>query len=250
MTRNVTNLGDELAQHGGVQRVVIRLLKPAPHAMTGFRAATPQATQPLASPQLPFNPSNSPSVAPKLPLPHPPMIWLLWGLPRLRHLSPAPWAAGPPLTSCPVMSRLRAPAFCSSRSAESNRSWERPTVAMAPMVPTCSGSTKGVTSKGRTMGLPSRKRTAWGCGGRGGKSSRASVGRWLHQRTRAPTHHPPQDATCRPASLLSLCAMLPPGMPFQLLSRQLPCSLRNLPGHRGLRRQQTPSSGLTGRHLH
>lgn len=32
MIRNVTNLGDDLAQHRGVQQVVIRLLKSVPHA--------------------------------------------------------------------------------------------------------------------------------------------------------------------------------------------------------------------------
>ena len=168
--------------------------------MTGFRAATPQARPPLASPPTPSNPSNSHPVAPKLQLPHPPMIWPQHCLPRLGHrarVPHVPWAAGPALTSCPVMSRLSAPAFCSSRMAESNRSWERPTVAMAPLVPTCCGSTKGVVSTGRTMGLLRRKRTACGVGGeKGENSSGASIGRQLHGRSWAVRCHPTQDAAC------------------------------------------------------
>lgn len=148
--------------------------------MTGFRAATPQARPPLASPKLPFNPSNSHPVAPKCQPPHPPPVGPQWALPWLGHtvrLPHVPQAAGPALTSCPVMSMLRAPAFCISSRAESNRSWERPTVAMALLVPTCSGSVKGVAFTGRTIGLPSRKRTAYGEVGERETSSGASVGR-------------------------------------------------------------------------
>ena len=140
--------------------------------MTGFRTVTPQARPPRLPTPTPLsnphptplsNPSNSHPVAPKLQLPHPPRIWPQQGLPRLgdRALLPrVPRVAGPALTSCAVTSRLSAPAFCISMMTESNRSWERPTVAMAPLVPMCCGSTKGVESTGRAMGLPSRKRTA------------------------------------------------------------------------------------------
>ena len=196
MTRNITHLGDELAQHRGVQRVVTRILKSTPNTWQVLEQSLPKPDHLLSPhPTHLSNLSNSHPVAPKLQLPHLPRIWPLQGLPRLsnRALLPhVPRAAGPALTSCAVTSRLSAPAFCSSMMAESNRSWESPTVAMAPLVPTCCGSTKGVVSTGRTMGLPSRKRTACRIGSEEEENrSRASIGRRLHGRSWAVRCHPP-----------------------------------------------------------
>lgn len=243
MTRNVTNLGNELAQHGGVQQVVIGLLKSAPHAMKAFRAAAPQARPQLASQQCPRNPSNSPPVTLKLQPPHPPMVWPLWGLPRLGHrtcLPHVPPAAGLALTNCPVMSRLRVPAFCNSRRAESNRSWERPTVAMAPLVPTCSGSIKGVAFTGRMMGLPRRKRTAYEGGQR--RKQAADISREMVPSQNLGTEMPPtpRRRMSKPHTWNAVPGLLPSTPPLSEAFRRT----------QGLQRQPASSSGTTRTHLH
>lgn len=67
MNKNVTYLRDELAQHGGVQRIVLGILKSAP-IMAEFEAVS-QARPPLGlMGRVPYPrvPSNSHPVAPTL----------------------------------------------------------------------------------------------------------------------------------------------------------------------------------------